>query len=161
MTQNENQKHWSLPSIEKAIAVFLDLDHFAQVMKERGWTRYSPNIVTGTLTNEVETLARKYLGTIHWGLDYDEGTEEALILMTHVDLEELILDLELLREKIEKQAVTTISIGVGIGPEGKIPKELKSGKREHSLLSSPAALMAKRALKKAKKKSNCICIEFA
>ncbi|MFX0211284.1 MAG: hypothetical protein ACFFDT_35210, partial [Candidatus Hodarchaeota archaeon] len=124
-------------------------------------TRYTPNIVTGTLSTEIELLAQRYFGTIHWGLNFEEGTEEALIFMTNIDLNELVRDLEHLRKRIENQGFTTISIGVGVGPADKHPKELKTGKREHSLLSSPAALMAKRALRKAKKKNNCICIEYA
>ncbi len=161
MTRRKSHNKRSLLPQEKAIIIFLDLDRFGEVMEERGWTRYAPNVVTGTLTTEVETLAKKHWGVIHWGVNPAEGTEEAVIMINHIELEAILPDLELLRQKVENQGITTISIGVAVGPTGTTPKELKTGKREHTLLSSPAALMAKRALKKAKKKRNSICIEYA
>ena len=135
--------------------VLLDLDHFKEIQKKMGWPRYSPNIVTGSLTGLVEQLIRKHHGMLIWGLNETEGTEEAMLIFTFPDTEELERDLAYIREEIYKigqqtGCEATLSIGIGIGPlsDLKLPKS----RRSKDLYSTPTRKLAKKAINIAKKK---------
>jgi len=77
----------------KGTIVALDLDRFDEMVKEKGWNRYSPNTITGLLSNLVYDLSRKWSGTVVFGLDWRRGTEEAIIEIPCVEPIELKDDL--------------------------------------------------------------------
>jgi len=77
----------------KGTIVALDLDRFDEMIKEKGWSRYSPNIITGLLSNLVYDFSRKWSGTVIFGLDWKRGTEEAIIEIPCVEPIELKDDL--------------------------------------------------------------------
>ncbi len=141
----------SLKDYVKGVTVALDLDRFKEVTRSMGWTEYTPNIITGTLTRLVEDLAIKFRGVIIHGLDEERGTEEAVIKFVDVDFEDLLKNLEDLRLEIERLgretgSNATLSIGVYVGPLTTLkPQPLSEAKK------APEVNMALRALKKAKK----------
>lgn len=100
--------------------VMLDLDRFGKIIKEVGWSEYKPNRITGCLSNLVTNLLSKHHGTHIQGLDNQRGTEEAILFFSAPDLEELLDDLEELKENIyrlgkELVLPITISIGMSVG----------------------------------------------
>ena len=95
--------------------VILDLDRFKEVTKSRGWTEYKPNIITGELSHLVDAFVRKWSAHLVYGLDWDRGTEEAVIEIPGVTPDEIKEDLELIRRRIEELGAS-ISIGVAYGP---------------------------------------------
>ncbi len=141
------------------IIVFLDLDNFKNSMRVKGWTRYSPNPITGYLTNKIVEYIRKFRAIDIWGLNRREGTEEA-ILFFYQD-QDFVQDLmNTLREEIftianELNAPTSLSIGMCRGDVPKLKKITRHRKNEFK--KDPAIFLAYKALKKAKKKGgNCI-----
>jgi len=133
------------------VTVALDLDRFKEITRSMGWTEYSPNIITGTLTALIEKLALRHRGVVVHGLDEERGTEEAIVKFVDVDLDELLEDLESIRREVEElgrrtSPNATISIGVYVGPITSLkPKPLAKAKKD------PEVVMALRALRKAKK----------
>lgn len=137
------------------IIVLMDLDNFKEISNNMGWTKYSPNIITGNLTDLVKKLVRKYFGSIIHGLNEKEGTEECLIIFTAIDLEYLLVDLRNLKNKIEELGNnfgcnSTISIGVAVGRI--IDHKPARSRHSKDLYSDPLRRLAKRALNEAKKK---------
>ncbi|MDH5403210.1 MAG: hypothetical protein OEZ01_06180 [Candidatus Heimdallarchaeota archaeon] len=139
----------------------MDLDNFGECVKKMGWTRYSPNIITGTLTKEIEDFNWKYNGYPLWGYNSKEGTEEA-ILFTPSTIEEIlpwckyIVDL-ITKLSERKNLGTGLSIGMAFG---KII-ELKpiTNNRTKTIRSDPIRNLAYLALRKAKKSGgSCIVI---
>ncbi|RLI65815.1 MAG: hypothetical protein DRO67_02135 [Candidatus Asgardarchaeum californiense] len=140
--------------IKKAV-VFLDLDNFGKIVTEHSLSKYTPNIITGTLTHLVYSLVQRYNAVVLHGLDWQRGTEEALIEITEPDMPSLISDLKAIKEKIaslgkETGTNATLSIGVAIGYESIF---VKPSSRK-SLFNTPLRRLAKRALSLAKKKKN-------
>ncbi len=74
--------------------VAIDLDNFSEVVRSRGWSSYKPNPATGLLTNLISELVEKYMGFVVYGLDWDRGTEEALIEIPCVEPREVASDLK-------------------------------------------------------------------
>ncbi|MBD3227340.1 MAG: hypothetical protein GF329_04055 [Candidatus Lokiarchaeota archaeon] len=137
------------------IIVLMDLDNFKDISNRMNWTRYSPNIITGNLTELIKKLVRKYFGSIMWGMSKQEGTEECLILFTVTNLDNLLKDLKDLKRKVEelgKETGTnaTISIGVAIGKV--IDHKPARSRHSKDLYSDPLRKLAKRALNEAKKR---------
>ncbi len=99
--KGDDRPHLTLTLVEGTIVV-LDLDKFEEYVKEHGLSEYSPNIVTGTLSHLVEEFARKWQGVIVYGLDWQRGTEEAIIEIPYVHPEELRRDLERIKNEINK-----------------------------------------------------------
>ncbi len=135
------------------VVVALDLDHFNEVVRKAAWPRYSPNPITGLLSRLVEDLVIKRRGIVIYGLDWDRGTEEAVIEFVEPDLEDLLLDLEDLRRRIEEAGKTsgtgvTLSIGVS---KYEAPDGVKPVKDRRALKSSPYRYLALKALRKAKR----------
>ncbi|ALL01642.1 hypothetical protein Pyrde_1599 [Pyrodictium delaneyi] len=87
--------------------MIIDLDRFSEVVEERGWSEYSPNPATGLLTRLIEMFARRWQGVIIYGFDEERGTEEVVIEIPLVEPEELLPDLEKIKQELN-------SIGVGI-----------------------------------------------
>ncbi len=98
--------------LAKGTIIVLDLDRFNEVIRERGWSEYSPNPVTGLLSELVEKLAIKWRGVIVSGLDWERGTEEAIIEIPYVHPEEVREDLEDIRETVREYGVTITIVAV-------------------------------------------------
>ncbi|MCE4606118.1 MAG: hypothetical protein F7B59_02150 [Desulfurococcales archaeon] len=65
--------------------VILDLDRFKEYTIQHELDDYKPNTVTGTLSRLVSALASKYSGSILHGLDWERGTEEAVLVYPGTD----------------------------------------------------------------------------
>jgi len=134
------------------VVVILDLDRFKKVVKEMGWPEYSPNPITGLLSELVDDLARKHHAMIIYGLDWKRGTEEAILACSSPNMDSLLNDLEAIRRKVEDAGKetgsnATISIGVAQGPVLKV----KPATSRKELFKTPTERLAKRALQKAKR----------
>ena len=131
--------------------IILDLDQFGKITKEAGWPEYKPNVVTGLLSDLVTELLSKHHGTHLSGLDYQRGTEEAVLFFSAPDPQELLDELEALKKKIQLLGrdlglPVTLSIGVSFGS----PPPLRL--RENSDLTRMFLFKsAKKALRKAKR----------
>ena len=135
-----------LSKVSNGTVVVVDLDKFEEITEEKGFDRYKPNIITGTLTQLIENFTRKWQAHILYGLDYERGTEEAVILIPMVKPEEVIEDLENIRRNIEKLGAT-LSIGVSYGPLDVI--KARNRREAYSGLTVKRAL---KALREAKRK---------
>ncbi len=128
-----------------AVVVAVDLDNFGDLVKKRGWTTYSPNPVTRYLSHAVFNFAKKHSATIINGLDFERGTEEAVIYCSDPDLKSVITDLEVMRKEIYDLGETTLSVGITHIPD--IPVK--------SIKDFP---LAKKALKESKRKGEIIIL---
>jgi len=145
------------PKIKK-IVVYLDLDNFNEIVSKFGLSEYKPNIITGQLTHLVYLLSQKYNGVILHGLDWDRGTEEALIEFIDTDQNSLLFDISQLKNEIEnlgKKTKTgvTLSVGIATGFESSFVKPTAK-----NAFNTPLRKLAKKALRLAKKKKNDIVI---
>lgn len=140
--------------------VVLDLDHFGEITKKASWTQYKPNIVSGLLTELVTELLSKHHGTHLKGINYQRGTEEAVLFFSSPDPQVLQEDLETLRKRIQLLQgdlgfSVTISIGIAFGPS------LHMRISETSELTQiPLYKSAYKALRKAKKQGGDRIIVF-
>lgn len=138
----------------------LDLDHFGEITKRAGWLKYKPNIVSSLLTKLVTELLSKHHGTHLRGINFQRGTEEAVLFFSTPDPQILLEDLETLRKRIqllqgELGFPVTISIGLAFGPS------LRMRISETSDLSQiPLFKSANKALRKAKKQGGNRIIIF-
>ncbi len=129
--------------------IIMDLDKFEELTLKRGWSQYTPNIITGTLTDLVEQFARKYFAVVIYGLDRDRGTEEVVLEIPDVDneiLRQIIVDLEKIRLEIEKLG-GSITIAVALGPI--IGKPAKNRREAYN---TPTRRLALKLLREAKRK---------
>jgi len=134
------------------VVVIVDLDRFKKIVKEMGWPEYSPNPITGLLSEFVDDLARKHHAMIIYGLDWRRGTEEAILACSSPNMDSLLNDLEAIRRKVEDAgretgSNATISIGVAQGPLLRV----KSAASRRELFKTPTERLARRALQKAKR----------
>jgi len=134
------------------VVVVVDLDRFKKIVKEMGWPEYSPNLITGILSELVDGLARKHHAMIIYGLDWKRGTEEAILACFSPNMDSLLNDLEAIRRKVEDAgretgSNATISIGVAQGPVLKV----KPAASRKELFKTLTERLAKRALQKAKR----------
>lgn len=92
--------------------VVMDLDRFEEYVVTMGYSEYSPNIITGTLSALVEEFARKFQAVIVYGLDWRRGTEEAVLEVPGVDAGELEVDLVRIAEEIARlgASITIVAI---------------------------------------------------
>jgi len=128
--------------------VVIDLDSFEEVVEERGWSRYRPNPATGLLSSLVEQLARKWRGHIVYGLDWERGTEEAVIEFPMVEPEELREDLEEIR-----RIMNELGIGVTIvAVKGAVGLPQRRVDRRAAYTATPARRLAARLLREAKRR---------
>lgn len=107
-----------------AVVIALDLDKFSEVTRKKGWTEYSPNPITRFLSHAVSAFAEKHHATVLCGLDFERGTEEAQVYCSDPDTEEIIADLEEMREEVEKMG-TTLSVGIASVTSSICAKSLK------------------------------------
>ncbi len=126
--------------------IIMDLDRLEEYMRGHGITdEYKPNIVTGTLTMLVEELASKWRGVIVYGLDWDRGTEEAVIEVPYTRAIELERELIGIAEAIRGlgASITIVAVTSYIaGIPARSQREAYSGYRRG----------VKRILEKLKKK---------
>ncbi len=102
----DDRPNLTLKAVEGTV-IAMDLDRFGEYVRMHGLSSYSPNIVSGTLSHLVEWFIRKWSGVLVYGLDWERGTEEAIIEVPYVDPSEVRADLRRIYEEIR-------SMGVGI-----------------------------------------------
>ncbi len=107
----DDRPYLTLNLVEGTIVV-LDLDRFGEYVREHGLSEYSPNIVTGTLSYLVEWFVRKWSGVIVYGLDWERGTEEAVVEIPYVDPEEIRGDLEKIVDEIKRLGVSISVVAI-------------------------------------------------
>lgn len=137
--------------------VYLDLDDFKQAVKAKGWATYTPNPITAELSKMVVEISETHAAAILWGLDYKRGTEEALLFFSDIPEQILEEELEDIKKRIESLGNefgtgTTISIGVAANfPEMNLKAINRRDIKRHPILK-----LAYDALRKAKKRGNCV-----
>ncbi len=100
------------PHLPPGTVIVIDLDRFEDVTRERGYDEYTPNEVTGKMSALIEDFARKWQAVIVYGLDWERGTEEALIEIPYVDAWEVAEDLVKIAKEIEDTGVTATIVAV-------------------------------------------------
>lgn len=92
--------------------VIMDLDGMGEYVEERGLDVYKPNRITGLLSNIVEDFARKWRGVVVYGLDWERGTEEAVIEIPLVEPREVKEDLEGIARMVEAEggSITIVAV---------------------------------------------------
>jgi hypothetical protein len=150
MNRNFNQQ----PGFtETANIAFLDLDGFGNCMEHMGWTRYSPNIITGFLTLEIQRLIRDYQAIHIWGMNTKEGTEEA-ILVFFQEIEPVIAIFKEIQENLMQITRThnvPTSLSVGIANGKVFDFKPITHHRKSDFRKDPTRYLAYKALKRAKK----------
>lgn len=126
--------------------IIIDLDRFKEITEKYGFNKYKPNIITGSLTSLVENFVRKWQGTVLYGLDYNRGTEEAVIVLPDIKPEEVIDDLRKMKNEIKKLKVT-MSIGLSYGP-----LDVLKARNRREAYSGLTVKRALKALNEAKRK---------
>jgi hypothetical protein len=137
-----------LPGLVEGTVVVIDLDRFEDVVRERGWSEWSPNEATGLLSSLVEWLARKWRGVIVYGLDWERGTEEAVIEFPLVEPGELEGDLKLIQKRLVEEAGVSATI---VAVRGYVLARPARDRRE-AYRGTPARREALRVLRAAKRR---------
>ncbi len=124
----------------------MDLDRFRELVKVRGWSEYTPNPVTGRLTELVQQFVLKWFAVVIYGLDPERGTEEVVLELPGVKFEAIEEDLRKIIDEIRGLGAS-ISIGVSYG--------LVTGRealtRREAYYGTPTRRRAVRALREAKR----------
>lgn len=148
--------------LDQGVVIALDLDDFGRCAEHMGWSEYTPNIITGFITEAVEELVSKHFGVVIWGLDRKRGTEEALLVfqldyeMIAEELQELVTKVKSMAEGID--APTSLSIGVAIGPLMRLKPETNN--RKKTLAKDPTRVLAYKALREAKKRGGNTIVRY-
>lgn len=97
----------------QGLIIIIDLDNFGEYVEKHGLDPYKPNVVTGTLSELVYRFVNKWRGVVIYGLDFERGTEEAVIELPygHENIDDILKDLLEIKEEINKLGVS-ISIVV-------------------------------------------------
>ncbi len=140
-------------SLVEGTIVVMDLDRFGELVKERSWSEYKPNIVTGTLTSLVEWFVSKWRAVVVFGLDAERGTEEVVLEIPRVEPEELREDLEYIRRQIKElgASITIVAVKGYVGL-----KPTKS--RREAYYGTPSRTLAHKLLRKAKRRGGDIVV---
>lgn len=139
------------------IIILMDLDGFKEYTMSRGLDQYTPNLVTGELTRLVESFAIKYNGVIVYGLDYERGTEEALIEIPFgcEQVSRIIEDLRMIKE-----IINTMGVGITIVVIGDYVIARPARDRREAYFGTLGRKKAVRIIKRLKKKGgNTIYVE--
>lgn len=149
MNWNEELDAQSDRSLVPGLIIAVDLDRFGDYVESRGLDPYKPNIVTGELTRLVEEFAWKHSGVVVYGLSYERGTEEALIEIPygHEKLDQVVRDLEEMKEVIEKHGVTLSGVVLADYVTGKPAKN-----RREAYYGTPGRRRAVKLLKSIKRR---------
>ncbi len=134
-------------SLVEGTIIVMDLDRFGDLVREKGWSEYTPNIVTGTLTSLVEWFVSKWRALVVFGLDVERGTEEVVLEVPGVEPEELKKDLEYIRRRI-KELGASITIVAVKGYVGLKPAR----SRREAYYGTPSRTLAHKLLRKAKRR---------
>ncbi|MCD6489021.1 MAG: hypothetical protein J7K21_07365 [Desulfurococcales archaeon] len=135
--------------------IVIDLDRFKEIVQEKGWDEYKPNIVTGTLTSLVEFFSRKWQGVIVFGLDPQRGTEEAIIEIPFINPLDVKNDLINIRDEINK-----LGVGVTIVAVRDIVIARPARNRREAYYGTPGRRRALKILRSIKRKGgNKVYIE--
>jgi len=134
-------------SLVEGTIIVMDLDRFGDLVREKGWSEYTPNIVTGTLTSLVEWFVSKWRALVVFGLDVERGTEEVVLEVPGVEPEELKEDLEYIRRRI-KELGASITIVAVKGYVGLKPAR----SRREAYYGTPSRTLAHKLLRKAKRR---------
>ncbi len=137
----------TLNRLVEGTIIVMDLDGFGEMVEELGLSEYRPNIVTGTLTRLVERLAEKHGGLIVYGLDYERGTEEAVIEIPYMEPTEIAGDLEEIRREIERLGASITIVAV---KDYVLMK--RAAERREAYMATPGRRRAARLLRKAKRR---------
>ncbi len=136
----------SMRLVEGTIVV-IDLDRFSEVVRERGWSEYTPNPATGLLTSLIERLVAKWRAVVVYGLDEERGTEEVVLEIPYTEPEELERDLEAVREELNRLGVGVTIVAV----KGYVGLKPARSRRE-AYTGTPFRRMAYRLLREAKRR---------
>jgi hypothetical protein len=133
----------------EGLIIILDLDRFEEYTIKHGFDQYKPNIITGTLTKLVEEFVKKWQASLIYGLDYERGTEEAIIEIPfgHERIERIVEDLRNIKNEINK---LDASISIVVVKDYVIGKPARS--RREAYYGTPGRRRALRLLRKIKKK---------
>ncbi len=142
--KRDDRPNLTLKAVEGTIIV-LDLDKFEEYVLEHGMDSYKPNIITGTLTNLVEDLVRKWRGVVVYGLDWRRGTEEAIIEIPFTEPNEIAKDLQKIKEEINK-----LGVGITIVALKDVVICREARDRREAYKGTPARTRALRILRKIK-----------
>ncbi len=134
-------------SLVEGTIVVMDLDKFSELVEEKGWSEYRPNIVTGTLTSLVEWFVSRWRAVVVYGLDRERGTEEVVLEIPEVEPDEIREDLEYIRRRIEElgASITIIAVKGYVGL-----KPAKSRREAH--YGTPSRALAHKLLIKTKRR---------
>jgi hypothetical protein len=131
----------------EGVVVVIDLDRFSDVIRERGWSEYSPNPATGLLTLLVERFVSKWRAVVVYGLDPERGTEEVVLEIPLVEPEEVLPDLEELKRRINELGVG-VTIAVVKGYVGLKPART----RREAYYGTPTRQLAWKMVRDAKRR---------
>ncbi len=131
----------------EGVVVVIDLDRFGEVVRERGWSEYKPNPVTGLLTQLVERLVSKWRAVVVYGLDPERGTEEVVLEIPLVEPEEILPDLEEVKREVNQYGVG-VTIAVVKGYVGLKPAR----SRREAYYGTPTRKLAWSLLREAKRR---------
>lgn len=140
-------------SFSTGTIVVVDLDNFKACTAKKGWTRYTPNPITALLTQKIQQIISVQFGTLLWGLNEQEGTEESLLYFS-CGINEIYDTFEALRLEIlalaqKEEATTSLSIGMAYGPVTSLKRATNN--RCNTLQKDLTRVLAYKALYKAKK----------
>lgn len=144
----KNRSEDTSTSLVEGTVVIIDLDRFGEVVEERGWSEYKPNPATGILTLLVEQFVRKWHGYVVYGLDYERGTEEAVVEIPSTKPEELVEDLEMIKEEVNRLGVGVTIVAV----YGYVGLVHRSTDRRAAYTATPTRRLAFKLLQKAKRR---------
>lgn len=149
----KREKHTSEYGLYPGTIVILDLDRFKEFTQTRGLSEYEPNFVTGELTKLVEWFAQKQGGVVVYGLDYERGTEEAIIEIPFARPEDVWEDLKKIHKRI-MEAGASITI---VAYEGLVSCKKARNQRE-AYHATPWRRSALKKLKEAKRRGGGLLV---
>ncbi len=100
------------PPLAWGTIIVMDLDRLGEIVESEGWSEYRPNEATGLLSNLVWDLAVKWRAIVVYGLDWDRGTEEAVLEIPGVEAREVAGDLVGIARALERVGVTVTIVAV-------------------------------------------------
>jgi GGDEF domain-containing protein len=144
----EHSAHSDKPLVPGAI-ITIDLDRFGEYVEERGLDPYKPNTVTSELTRLVEEFARRFQGVVVYGLDYERGTEEAVIEIPYGAecLDQIISELEYIASRVRELGVTVTAV---VATDYVTARPARD--RREAYRGTPGRRRALRALREAKRR---------
>lgn len=143
----------TLNRLVEGSVIILDLDRFGELVEERGLSEYRPNVVTGTLTELVERFVRRHGGVVVYGLDYERGTEEAVIEVPFAEPEELVGELEEIRRRIRELGA---SITIVVVKDYVVARPART--RREAYTATPGRRRAARLLRAAKRRGGDVVV---